>query len=99
MIQVYRTFIVWNFNFFVIALPFLLFLADSGMFFACAKSSSSDEKSAMGIVACYTLSKLTSNEVFYAKLLSSRTQAFYSLTVSVNVICSRTSSIHSYLED
>ncbi|EPS95742.1 hypothetical protein FOMPIDRAFT_87250 [Fomitopsis schrenkii] len=69
---VYRTFIVWNFNYFVIGLPFLLFLADS----------------AMGILACYTLSKLTSNEVFYAKLLSSRTQAFYSLTVAVNVICS-----------
>ncbi|KAI0731457.1 hypothetical protein C8Q72DRAFT_883141 [Fomitopsis betulina] len=69
---VYRTFIVWNFNIFVIALPVLLLLADT----------------AMGIMACYTLSKLTTNEVFYAKLLSSRTQAFYSLTVSVNVICS-----------
>ncbi|KAH9929269.1 uncharacterized protein B0H18DRAFT_998734 [Fomitopsis serialis] len=71
---VYRTFIVWNCSLLLTALPLLLFLRTVS-------------KPAMGITACYTLSKLNADAVFYAKLLSSRTQAFYSLTVSVNVIC------------
>ncbi|KAI0928019.1 hypothetical protein AcW1_005398 [Taiwanofungus camphoratus] len=68
---VYRTFIVWDRSYVLIALPFLLFLADT----------------AMGYTAASTLTHITPDQAFYAKQLSRRTQAFYSLTVSLNVLC------------
>ncbi|KAI0928016.1 hypothetical protein AcW2_004164 [Taiwanofungus camphoratus] len=68
---VYRAFIVWNRSYAIIALPFLLFLADT----------------AMGYTAAYSVTLIKPGETFHAIQLARRTQAFYSLTLSLNVIC------------
>ncbi|EPS95744.1 hypothetical protein FOMPIDRAFT_50011 [Fomitopsis schrenkii] len=68
---VYRTFIVWGRNYRVALLPFLLFLGDV----------------AAGIMAVDGLSALQGTQAFIATDLTKRTQSFYALTLSVNVIC------------
>ncbi|KAI0731460.1 hypothetical protein C8Q72DRAFT_822538 [Fomitopsis betulina] len=68
---VYRTFIVWGRNYWVALLPFLLFLGDV----------------AAGIMSVDGLSALQGTQAFIATDLTKRTQSFYALTLSVNVIC------------
>jgi hypothetical protein len=68
----YRCFIIWDRNLFVIILPFLVFLADIGT----------------GIASVHGLSVLTrSDSIFIAKLEKIST-AFFSSTVAVNGLCS-----------
>ncbi|KAJ8596858.1 hypothetical protein M405DRAFT_877322 [Rhizopogon salebrosus TDB-379] len=67
----YRSFIVWGRNYFIATLPFLLFIADI----------------AIGIFWVYTLSLVLPNENVFVDALFVRVTTFYSITLSMNVIC------------
>jgi hypothetical protein len=68
----YRCYVVWNSNLFVIILPILLYLADAGT----------------GIAAVWTLSQLTTRQSPEFSLEQERiTNSFFSCTLAVNTVC------------
>ncbi|KAH9840922.1 uncharacterized protein C8Q71DRAFT_854771 [Rhodofomes roseus] len=69
---VFRTYVVWNQNPLVAILPTLLLIGDLGM----------------GIAADHELTQLNvGTSKFNADAIARRTQAFYALTLTLNVIC------------
>jgi hypothetical protein len=68
----YRCFIIWDRNLFVIILPFLIFLADVGT----------------GIAAVQGLSQLTRSDSIFIEKEEKISKAFFSSTVAVNGMCS-----------
>ncbi|KAI0742018.1 hypothetical protein C8Q80DRAFT_171004 [Daedaleopsis nitida] len=70
-IIVYRTFIVWNCNYWIIIVPVLVFLADV----------------AMGIWSVITLSETVSGSIFILSEVSFRVRYFYILTFVLNLLC------------
>jgi len=68
----YRCYIIWDRNLFVIALPFLIFLADIGT----------------GIAAVQGLSQLTRKDSIFIEKEEKVSKAFFSSTVAVNGLCS-----------
>ncbi|TFY67386.1 hypothetical protein EVJ58_g1647 [Rhodofomes roseus] len=72
--QVFRTYVVWNRNPLVAILPTLLLIGDLGM----------------GIAADHELTQLNvGTSKFNADAIARRTQAFYALTLTLNVICTQ----------
>jgi hypothetical protein len=68
----YRCYVVWNSNIFVVILPLILYLADAGT----------------GIAAVYTLSQLTAKQSPEFSLEQERvTISFFSCTLAVNTVC------------
>ncbi|KIJ16541.1 hypothetical protein PAXINDRAFT_10994 [Paxillus involutus ATCC 200175] len=67
----YRCFIVWGRNYFVIIVPFLLLLADI----------------AIGIFWVYTLSLVVNGENIFTDALSVRLTTFYVITFVMNAMC------------
>ncbi|KAG2340351.1 hypothetical protein BDR05DRAFT_966865 [Suillus weaverae] len=67
----YRSFILWGRNYLITAFPFLLFIADI----------------AIGVFWVYTLSLVVPGENVFADDLSVRVTTFYSITLTMNVIC------------
>jgi hypothetical protein len=68
----YRCWIIWDRNLFVIILPFLIFLADIGT----------------GIASVHGLSQLASSDSIFIAKLEKISKAFFSSTVAVNGLCS-----------
>ncbi|TFK81015.1 hypothetical protein K466DRAFT_502877 [Polyporus arcularius HHB13444] len=68
---VYRTFIVWNSNYFVIILPILILMADAGL----------------GILSAYTLSQTKTGDVLILAAVTIRVRYFYILTFCLNLLC------------
>jgi len=68
----YRCWIVWDRNLFVIALPFLIFLADIGT----------------GVAAVHGLARLTRSDSIFIEKEEKVSKAFFSSTVAVNGLCS-----------
>ncbi|OCH86633.1 hypothetical protein OBBRIDRAFT_212845 [Obba rivulosa] len=67
----YRTFVIWNGNVWIIILPAILFLADVGT----------------GIAATCSLGLLNPGETFYVQHQTEITEAFFSCTLALNGIC------------
>ncbi|KII91947.1 hypothetical protein PLICRDRAFT_526546 [Plicaturopsis crispa FD-325 SS-3] len=97
---VYRCYIVWGRNRYVIPLPLLLFLADIGAWLYSGPKADVVESAvlvhlfysrrgmtAIGIYWCYTLSLVQPGQDFETKALSTRVTAFYAITLSLNFIC------------
>lgn len=78
---------VWNRNRILALFPFLLLCGDTGASLPLRSHLPflKRTRTAAGIMACYELTQIGTN--FVAEALSQRTQAFYSLTLSLNVIC------------
>ncbi|OCH86646.1 hypothetical protein OBBRIDRAFT_761044 [Obba rivulosa] len=67
----YRCYVVWNKNIWIVILPALLLVADVGT----------------GITACCTLGLLKPGESFYVKTQAEISNAFFSTTLAVNGLC------------
>ncbi|TFK91221.1 hypothetical protein K466DRAFT_483239 [Polyporus arcularius HHB13444] len=68
---VYRTFIVWNCNYFAIILPILVLFADAGM----------------GVWSVYTLSQTKTGDVLILAAVTVRVRYFFILTFVLNLLC------------
>jgi hypothetical protein len=86
-LQLYRSFILWGRNYFIAALPFLLFIADIGLFPSAVPLLRLTHKIAIGVFWVYTLSLVVPGENVFADALSIRVKTFYSITLAMNVIC------------
>ncbi|KAI0720839.1 hypothetical protein C8T65DRAFT_567221 [Cerioporus squamosus] len=68
---VYRTWVVWNGNYFVIIVPFLTLIADA----------------AMGVWSVWTLSQTKTGDVLILAAVTVRVRYFYILTFCINILC------------
>jgi hypothetical protein len=84
----YRCFIVWGRNYFVIIVPFLLLLADIGKHLPrSARLACTYEHAAIGIFWVYTLSLVVNGENIFTDALSVRLTTFYVITFVMNAMC------------
>jgi hypothetical protein len=92
-LQLYRVFIVWDRNYFVATIPFLLFLADIGMPPPAVLPFNLTQDLGISILWVYSLSHVRPGDDSYAHALGVRVKIFYSITLTMNVICTCTSFV------
>lgn len=91
--QVYRTFVVWNMNYYVVLAPFGLLLGDTGACFVVREVRVYRLKGhfvviAVGIWAVWTLAQTGPGTIPILAAVSVRIRYFFIITFVLNIICS-----------
>ena len=90
LVQLYRCFIVWSRSYLVIIIPSLLFLADIGTQIILRPLTwqvYSLHWKAIGVLWVYTLSRVPKGGNVFTDNLSIRVRIFYTVTMTLNIIC------------
>lgn len=92
--QVYRTFVVWNMNYYVVLAPFGLLLGDTGACFTDRSRNTSMQTegrfvvTAVGIWAVWTLAQTGPGTIPILAAVSVRIRYFFIITFVLNILCS-----------
>lgn len=91
--QVYRTFVVWNMNYYVVLAPFGLLLGDTGACLTVREVRACRLKgrfvvTAVGIWAVWTLAQTGPGTIPILAAVSVRIRYFFIITFVLNILCS-----------
>lgn len=91
-VQVYRTFVVWNMNYYVVLAPFGLLLGDTGACFAvhevqARRLNGCFVGTAVGIWAVWTLAQTGPGTIPILAAVSVRIRYFFIITFVLNILC------------